>query len=219
MVRHPFVSLLALVVACGLCAAAPLPLEAKALVAGLSDPSTRVRDEAAAALKGRADALPWLRRAANSADEDTAKRATDLLAPFDTKRQEVVAKVIDACIRDGRIDLFMEWHHYWRPENKDDLWPVGPRAAKAGTNLYALSCLPEATKCFEESLKPAQSTNGIYDGPRAEMKRPPRGNGYLRTDRWDRELIGFQFASIAGSIDRGGRTVRAVSLSVPLRWG
>lgn len=195
---------IALVVVCGPCTAAPVPPRAKELVAGLSDPSPKVRDEAAATLKGRPDALPWLRRAARSADKDTAKRAADLLAPAEKKRQEVVAKVIDACIRDGRIDLFMEWHHYWRPENKDDLWPVGPRAAKAGMDLYAKSCLPEMTKCLEESLIPAHPKNGIYDGPRAEMKLAPRGNVYLRTDRWDRALDFVQFASIAGSIDRGG---------------
>lgn len=192
---------IALVVVCGPCAAAPVPPRAKELVAGLSDPSPKVRDEAAATLKGRPDALPWLRRAARSADKGTAKRAADLLAPAEKKRQEVVAKVIDACIRDGRIDLFMEWHHYWRPENTDDLWPVGPRAAKAGMDLYAKSCLPEMTKKFEESLLPTEKKNGFYDGPRAEMKLAPRGNVYLRTDRWERGFGKCQFATITGPFD------------------
>ena len=54
-------------------AAAPLPTDVKVLVAGLSDPSAKVNlNEAAVALRGRVDALPWLRRPARSADKDTA---------------------------------------------------------------------------------------------------------------------------------------------------
>src|SRR5262245_3242016 len=98
------------VAAAGGLGAAPVPSEpdVKALVAKLSDPDEKVRDEASAALKGRADALPWLRRAARSNAPITAARAAKLLAPHEQKRQEVVAKVIDICIRDGWLDLFVE---------------------------------------------------------------------------------------------------------------
>jgi hypothetical protein len=77
----------ALAVASGWVAAAPVPQPPAALlVAGLSDPSAKVRDEAVAALRGRVDALPWLRRAARSADADTARRAAALLAPHEPKQ-------------------------------------------------------------------------------------------------------------------------------------
>src|SRR5207248_10173477 len=123
-----FVFLAAAAAAGGWLAAAPVPDQpAAALVARLGDPSAKGRDEAVAALRGRADAPPWLRRAARSADADTARRAAALLAPHEPKRQEMAARAIDACIKSGQVDLFMEWHHYWQPESKDDLWPVGPR--------------------------------------------------------------------------------------------
>src|SRR5947208_16994796 len=63
--------------------AAPVPPEpdVKKLVAGLSDPDEKVRDASSVALKDRADALPWLRRAARSKAPITAARAADLLAP------------------------------------------------------------------------------------------------------------------------------------------
>src|SRR5437773_4931522 len=110
-----FVFLAALAVAAGWAAAAPVPPAAKELVAGLSDPSAKARDEAAAALRGRADALPWLRRAARSADADTARRAAALLITPGAKRQAAAARSIDACIKSGQVDLFMEWHHFWQP--------------------------------------------------------------------------------------------------------
>src|SRR5436190_20169711 len=98
------VILLAVALAGGSLVAAPVPPEpiAKNLVAGLSAPSEKVRNEATAALRGRRDALPWLRRATRSADVDTAKRAAALIAANDVKQQEAVSKAIDTCIRDGR---------------------------------------------------------------------------------------------------------------------
>ncbi|MCI0702764.1 MAG: PDZ domain-containing protein [Planctomycetia bacterium] len=188
--------------------AAPVPPvpDAKTLVAGLSDPSEKVRNESATALRDRVDALPWLRRATRSTDKDTAKRAADLLIPHEKKRQEAVAKVIDACIRDGHVDLFMEWHHYWQPASKDDLWPVGPRAAKAGRDLFAKSCSPEATKRLEHYLTEfGKRKFHFHDGP----EERPKGLGSpvwnIRTDRFERWPADVQFASVAGPTHLGGR--------------
>ncbi|MCI0700718.1 MAG: PDZ domain-containing protein [Planctomycetia bacterium] len=184
--------------------AAPIPPvpEAKTLVAGLSDPSEKVRNESATALRDRIDALPWLRRAIRSADKDTAKRAAELLSPQEKKRQDVAAKVIDICIREGRIDLFMEWHHYWQPENKDDLWAVGPRATKAGLDLFAKSCPPEAVKRLEQFITPPRKNSHFHDGPEAKLKGS--GNWYIRTDRIVRGAPFIAFASIAGPTQPGG---------------
>ncbi len=178
-----------LVVAWGLVGAAPAPQgpPASALVAKLSDPSQKVRDEAAAVLKGRVDALPWLRRAARSADKDTAKRAADLLAPYGKKRQEVVVKAIDAGLRDGCIDLLTEWHQYWRPREEAELWAVGPRAAKPGMDLLAKSCRPAAWKRFQDLVAADEGIDPrdhrFHNGP-----CPPRfevidGFWSIRTDR------------------------------------
>ena len=122
-----------LVAACGLIAA-PVPAEtpAQTLVDRLSDPDQKVREASAVALKNRVDALPWLRRAARASDKDTARRAADLLALHEKQRQEAVAGAIDACVRDGRIDVLTEWHQFWKPKAGEDLWAVGPRATKAG---------------------------------------------------------------------------------------
>ncbi|MCI0705090.1 MAG: PDZ domain-containing protein [Planctomycetia bacterium] len=201
MSRFPFIAL-GLAVTGWLVIAAPVPPvpDAKTLVAGLSAPSEKVRNEAATALKNRPDALPWLRRATRSADKDTARRAADLLAPSEKKRQDAVAKVIDACIRDGHVDLFMEWHHYWQPKSKEDLWPVGPRAAKAGLDLFAKSCPAVDVKRLEHMLaRPGFKTTIFHDGP--EVQRPNakgRATWNIRTDRWDRWPAAVQFASIAG---------------------
>src|SRR5262245_2379919 len=154
------------VISCSL-GAAPVPPEpeAKILVVRLSDPDQKVRNESAVALKDRADALPWLRRAARSTDKDTAKRAANLLAPHEKKRQEVVAKAIDTCIRDGRIDLLTEWHQYWQPRAEEELWPIGLRAAKPGIDLLAKSCSKANWELFEQKLVwqaslPSTSHNG-----------------------------------------------------------
>lgn len=193
------------VIAGYLLVAAPAPQgpTAQALVAGLSDPSEKVRSESAAALRNRVDALPWLRRAARSGDKDTARRASDLLAPHEPKRQEAVAKVIDACIRDGRIDLFMEWHHYWQPENKHDLWSVGPRAANAGLIEYAKARSPAETKRLEESLSPVYKKDLFFDGSDAALTAKGTGNWHIRADRWSRWVTFATFASVAGPTHMG----------------
>ncbi len=185
--------------------AAPVPERpAAAIVAGLSDPSAKVRDEASTALQNRLDALPWLRRAARSADKDTARRATALLAPHEPKRQAMAAKAIDACIKSGQVDLFMEWHHYWQPENKDDLWPAGPRMAQAGQDEYAKWCPPEAVKKFLADPESYYKLKQHYhDGPLAQMPRvKPTGSGSLRvrTDRWWKppSAAYVAFASVVG---------------------
>jgi hypothetical protein len=191
--------------------AAPVPQPPAMLVAGLSDPSAKVRGEVAEALKGRVDALPWLRRAARSTGADTARRAAALLAPQESKRQKVVAQAIDTCIRDGQADLFMEWHHYWQPEAKDDLWPVGPRMAQAGHDEFLKRCSPEVAKIWErEPARVARFKPRSHDGPLAQMPKESTANKTwsIRTDRWwkGRLFDDLAFASVAESawLDRGG---------------
>jgi hypothetical protein len=208
--------LLVLVVASGLIAAPPPPEpDVKKLVAGLSDPDEKVRNASSAALKGRADALPWLRRAARSTDKATAKQAALLLAPAEKKRQEAVAKAIDACIRDGCIDLLTEWHQYWKPQAEEDLWAVGPRAAKAGMDLYAKSCPKERRDYFERMLtKLAAVPVAAHDATCSEQRfQPFAGLWTIRTDRMDQMVRApdfIRFASVGGPVRlrelaRGGR--------------
>lgn len=197
---------LALLAVCGVLVAAPVPPlpGAKTLVAGLGDPSDKVRDQTGIALRGRADALPWLRRAARSADKDTARRANSLLVSSENSRQEAVSKFLGACISDGQADLFIEWHHFWQPKSKDELWSVGPRMARAGLDLSAKK-LPH-----EGDLSYLEQHLGLY---LAERKPPRHLDGQfviddfgaawrVRTDRID--LTRFQpfvpFASVAGPV-------------------
>jgi hypothetical protein len=192
----------AAVVAGGWLAAAPVPQPPTALVAGLSDPATKVRNEAAAALKNRVDALPWLRKAARAADKDTARRAADLLAPDEKQRQEVVAKAIDVCVRDGRIDLLTEWHQYWKPAKEEDLWPVGQRAAKAGMDLLAKSCSKEGWGRVEKRLAlQASLKTSSHNGPYPDRFESFKGAWLIRTDRLDgraHESEIINFASVGG---------------------
>ena len=118
------------VVTAGGLIAAPVPAgsDLKALVAGLSDPDQKVRQASSEALKGRTDAVPWLRRAARSADKDTASRAVALLNPHQTNRRPAAEKAIDACVRDGCIDLLTEWHQFWQPREEKDLWALDSEA-------------------------------------------------------------------------------------------
>ncbi|MBA4063327.1 MAG: hypothetical protein C0501_06365 [Isosphaera sp.] len=204
--------------------AAPVPQSPVALVAGLNDPSAKVRDGAAEALKGRTDALPWLRRAARSADADTARRASTLLTPQERNRQAVVARAIDACIRDGRADLFMEWHHYWQPEAKDDLWPVGPRMIQAGLGQFVKWAPPEVAKIFErEPARIARFKPRSYDGPLAQMPKESTSSSSwsIRTDLWwnGRRFDNLAFASVAESawLNFGGGGYFFVLGSVHLR--
>ncbi|QJW97339.1 PDZ domain-containing protein [Frigoriglobus tundricola] len=186
--------------------AAPVPGEspAKELVAGLSDASEKVRDASAAALLHRADALPWLRRAARATDKDTAQRATALLAPLEPRRQEFVTQAIDACVRDGSIDLLTEWHQYWKPKVEEDLWPVGARAAKAGLDLFAKSCPKAAWKQFEHRLVwQTQVSTRVHDGPCPERFEVVKSAWAIRTDRMDRlilEPMSVRFVSVAGPV-------------------
>ena len=209
---------LAVIVGAGSLAAVPVPQEppAKALVAKLSDPSEKVRAEAVVALKNRVDALPWLRRAVRSTDEDTAKRAAALLAPHEAKRQEAVARAIDACVRDGRIDLLTEWHQYWQPEKEDDLWPVGPRATKAGLDLYAKSCPKEAWERFEKRLAlQASLKTSSHNGPCPERFEAVKCVWLIRTDRLDRmtrEPGVVRFASVGGPVRLSGAEGRYLVL-------
>jgi hypothetical protein len=187
----------------------PVPATSK-LVTGLSDPDRKARDAASASLRDRADALPWLRRVTRAEDKDAARRAADLLAPHEAKRQEAVAKAIDSCIHDGRIDLLMEWHHYWSPKATKDLWPVGLRATQAGMDLFAKSCPKEVWADFREKLalyegNKANLPTRAYDGPCPESFGPPfKGPLAIRTNRMDRLTPAMndviRFASVAGPV-------------------
>jgi hypothetical protein len=191
-----------LMFASSLLVGAPVPQEpdAKTLVAGLSNPSEKVRNESAAAMHNRTDVLPWLRHATRSTDKDTVRRAADLLAPHESKRQEAVAKAIDVCIRDCRVDLFMEFHQHWQPQNKQELWPVGARAAKAGVEEYAKVRTADETKQFEQMLAPFQRKSYYFDSAEAEQPVKGAGNWYIRAERWDRGWpSNVTFASIGGS--------------------
>lgn len=185
--------------------AAPVPSEpdAKALVAKLSDPEEKVRDEASAALKGRTDALPWLRRASRSRVPITAARADKLLAPHETKRQEAVPKAIDACIRDGCADLFVEWHQFWKPKDKDDLWPVGPRMGKAALRATDSIKLPGEENWLEHWIAVNASENRparYHDGPLTSDRPIPDGAWHVRTDQLCDPQRPFTFASVNGPI-------------------
>ncbi len=201
MLRFTFVP----VVVGGLLVAAPVPPEpsAKVLVAGLSDPSAKVRNESAAALKGRADALPWLRRAARVTDKDTARRAADLLAPHEKKRQEASRRVLDACIREGQIDLFMEWYHFWQPEKQDELWEVGPKVTKAGLDLHAKRYPPDQADLPSQQIAAlaASDKHRFYDSPDGfDQRNADRGVWHVRADRVTADGSCITFASVAGPI-------------------
>jgi hypothetical protein len=192
--------------------AAPVPQEPKALVAGLNDPSRKVRDETTAALTNRPDAAPWLRRAVRSSDRDTAARAAKLLTGYAKNRQEIVKQALDACIRDGRPDLFVEWHHFWQSEETEDLWPVGPRMGKAGVDEYAQhfpQWKPTAIEKMIEEYSAIPRVNFCtLDGPFAKFPevveaRTDGGQGPWRF-RTDQLRLGGRpfvtFASVAGPI-------------------
>jgi hypothetical protein len=206
MLRFVVASVAALAAGAWAAGAAP---DAPALVAGLGDPSEAVRDAAAAALKGRADALPWLRRASRSPAPITVARAAKLLAPHEQARQAAAAAAIDACIRDGRIDLLTEWHQYWKPAAEDDLWPVGRRAARAGFDLFNAACPPEARAAFEQKLANDDGPvkyPGFLNGPCPD--RFAAGTWTIRTDRLDRPPNDILFASVGGPAripQRGGQ--------------
>lgn len=199
-------------VAVGLIAAPP-ETPADTLVAGLGDADTKVRDASAAALKDRADALPWLRRAARADDKDTARRAAELLTAHEKRRQESVAGAIDACVRDGRVDVLTEWHQYWKPKAEADLWAVGPRATKAGLDLYAKSCPEDAWELFKKEMDRLANVKTVtHDGPYPESFPPHKVAWQIRTDRLDGTAHGstvIRFASVAGPaklwMTEGGR--------------
>jgi hypothetical protein len=89
----------------------------------------------------------------------------------------VVSQAIDACIKSGDADLFMEWHHFWQPENTDDLWPVGPRMAQVAHVVqeeYAKWGPPEPVKWFEQRLNvgtPPGVKPRSYDGPAEQLPK------------------------------------------------
>jgi len=198
-----FILLVAVATSSGVLFASPIGpnSDAKTLVAGLSDPSEKGRDESSTALRNRADALPWLRRVAKSADKDTARRAVALLAPHEQKRQEFVPKAIDVCIQEGRIDLLTEWHQYWRPKSTDDLWPIGRQATKAGLELYAKVRHPKEAKYFERVLDVVGGKLRAHDGPWVATNSS--GTWNIRTDHCDDCPSQVSFASIDGRIWMG----------------
>jgi hypothetical protein len=180
----------------------PPRTDAKVLVRGLSDPSTKVRNETTIALRGRIDALPWLRRAAKSNDADTSKRAEVLLAVAETQRQKQVKAAIDACIRDGQLDLFMEWHQYWKPENSADLWPVGERMSKAGRGLYQSEIAGKDTNYLETTINWILTQNGktnYIDGP---IEQNLGGVSYIRTRYIDTDGFDLAFINVSEKLWR-----------------
>jgi hypothetical protein len=204
-----FIAAVVAVASAGGLLAAPGPAtDTKTLVAGLSDPDEKVRDASVTALKDRADALPWLRRATRSADQDTARRAAALLAPYEPQRQGGVAKAIDACIRDGCLDLLTELHQYWKPRAEEDLWPVGPRAAKAGQDLLAKSVPKEAWAEFEKTLTRfgnEQIPRLVHNDPWPKRFQDRRGLWLIRTDRIPSPPAHIKFASVTGRTWLGSR--------------
>ncbi len=198
---HRAAALTALVTCGLLTSAAPVPSfrDAKLLVAGLSDPSEKVRDQSTTALQNRADALPWLRRAARSVDQDITRRATNLIVGQDKPRRERAPKAIDACIRDGHADLFIEWHHCWQPSEKDNLWPVGPRMGKVALEAFAKRW-PDERNHLEDAIASMYyrgQTYRYHDGPMPDRLESPLW--HIRTDRLQvgaSDIIAF--ASVAG---------------------
>jgi len=190
----------------GLFPVAPVPPDARALVAGLSDESQKVRDQSIAALRERPDAGPWVRRAALSPDRDTAQRAVDLLVVYAKKRQAAVPRAIDACIRAGQADLFIEWYHFWQPESKDELWSVGLRAGKAGLEEYAKLYPGVTPNPLEEGLAelyafPPERWRA-FDGPSTKLE--DEGPWRIRTNWLSTRNNKIAFASVAGSITVSG---------------
>ncbi|MBY0460992.1 MAG: PDZ domain-containing protein [Gemmataceae bacterium] len=195
-----FVVLVLAVCASDFAVSAPVPItDARALVAKLGDPSERVRDEASAALKDRLDALPWLRRAARSKDKDTSARATALLKAAEAQRQRAVPAALDACLRDGAIDLFTEWHQYWRPQDPADLWAVGPKAAQPGLDLFAKTCPAAEWERFQERLGRLDDLKShAYDGPWPGRFERVKAAWNIRTDRLPSSPQSVRFAAVGG---------------------
>lgn len=197
----------ALAVAGGLLAApVSAPPDAKTLVAGLSDPDPTVRKDSADGLKGRADALPWLRRANRSNNEDMARRADALITPHRATRQTAVPKALEVCVRDGRIDLFTEWHQWWEPRLEEELWNTGLSIAKAGLDLYVKSC-PAAdwAQVDKRRTRLAAQPSAAHNGPCPTEFARQRGDvaWTIRTDRLDRAAPvndPIQFASVGGPV-------------------
>ncbi len=182
--------------------AAPVPSlpDARALVVGLSSPSEDARNAATADLRGRVDARPWLRRASRSTDKDTVRRASALLSPVDTKRQEAVPKMLDGCILAGQADLFIEWHHFWQPKSKDELWPVGPRMGNAAVGEFGKRWPEAKVNYLEEGLGSVYFPGHVarfHDGTQPEQLNS--NPWHLRTDCLQ---VGgdalIAFASVAG---------------------
>jgi hypothetical protein len=214
-----FSALATIALAAGLLVAAPdAPKpDAKALAEQLSAPEAAVRQAAREALKDRADALPWVRRAQRTG---APVAAGFLLEPFEKARQKEVAKAIDACIRDGHIDLVMEFHHYWQPANKDDLWPVGARAAKLGFELYAKSCPKAEWEVLKEALAAVEKYETMYhDGPCPEKFEDFKGAWSIRTNRLDSHAhlpTQISLASVDGPVRSWGRSTFVLALG-PVR--
>lgn len=152
------------------CAAAPVPSAppVESLVRALGSSEKSERDAAKRELRGRADAPPWLRRAVRSGDKDTVRRALALLEPHDRKRVAGARAAIDVCLRDGTIDSFIEWHHLWQPDKKDELWEVGPRFGRAAVDLFGKHFKRDGTNPLEDAMlnlfQPAQK-HTFHDGP------------------------------------------------------
>jgi hypothetical protein len=104
------------------------------------------------------------------------------LAAAEKGRQAAVANAVEGCIRDGRIDLFAEWHQYWRPDDLNDLWAVGPRAAEPGLALLGKS-FPEAGADLRARIVVPGRRPHYHDGPQVPLQgRQPIW--YIRSERF-----------------------------------
>lgn len=151
----------------GAAAPVPSPSPIEKLVRALGSAEEGERDVADRELRGRADAPPWLRRAARNGDKDTIRRALALLEPHDRKRVAGARAALDVCLRDGAVDSFIEWYHLWQPEKKDELWEVGPRFGRAAVDLFGKHFKHGGTNPLEDAMidlfAPSQR-HTFYDG-------------------------------------------------------
>ena len=145
------------------------------------------------------------------------------MAASEKTRQAAVAPVLEACIRNGRIDLFMEWHQFWQPQLKDDLWSVTTQAAKGGLALYAKRCSPERTNHLEQRLAEVAASGKprFYESFNPRTTEP--GVWYLRANELDVGPSEIAFANVAGPVrlnwPAGGHYLALGSVTVNRLWG
>ncbi len=101
------------------------------LVEQLGDDNPKVREEATRKLKDREDALPALRRALRSPDEETRQRAKDIIAHLDAAASKRSAQALLALAGNEGIDCFVDKFVALKESANDDCWSVALELAKA----------------------------------------------------------------------------------------